>query len=74
VREPRVYTGHDMPEVEVLIDGVWYFGDLRAWTPVGETGWQATVSYNVSPGEWRVDQFPAERVRKAEEGGSTTHG
>ena len=54
-----------MPEVEVLVDGTWYFGDLRMWSPVGDSGWEATVTYSLSAGERRIDRFPADRVRLA---------
>ena len=65
MREPRIFTGHDMPEVEVLIDNAWYFGDLRMWSPNDDGTWTAHVTYNLAAGERRIDSFPAHHVRAA---------
>lgn len=66
-REPRIYSGHDRPFVEVLVDGIWYPGELRAWLPNDDGGWRANVGYTVKPGWNYIATVPAERVRLVEE-------
>jgi hypothetical protein len=52
-------------DVDVLIDGEWHFGVLRAWRREGET-WLGNVVWNKGPGDNRIDWVPAERLRKVD--------
>lgn len=65
--EPRIYSGHDRPLVEVLVDGRWCPGELRAWLPAEDGGWRANVGYSTGPGENRLATVDADRVRPVEE-------
>lgn len=68
-REPRIYSGHDCPLVEVLVGGRWCPGELRAWLPDSESdGWLANVGYSTGLGQNYLDTVPAEWVRRLEEG------
>lgn len=58
----RVYPPAEQPEVEVLVDGSWYPGDLRSWTSTPD-GWVAQVRWNRAPGENLLGNFPEDRVR-----------
>lgn len=60
----RVYPPAERPDVEVLVDGAWYAGELRAWTP-GPDGWVAQVQWRRVAGETRLANFPAAEVRLA---------
>jgi hypothetical protein len=62
----RTYHGHDMPFVEVLVDGVWYTGDLRAWRQDDDHSWTAQVSWSKAAGETYLGIFAAEDVRPVE--------
>ena len=61
-------TGWDRPLVEVLIDGVWYPGELRMWTQHDDQGWTANVSWTSKPGSTFLTTVPAEQVRHCPEG------
>ncbi|WP_426243798.1 hypothetical protein [Nocardioides sp. LHG3406-4] len=67
MREPQVYSGWERPLVEVLVDGIWYPGGLRAWLPVGEDEWAANVSWTRSPGSAFLDTVTADRVHPVDE-------
>jgi hypothetical protein len=66
-REPRIYSGHARPLVEVLVDTRWCPGELRAWLPVEDGGWRANVGYSAGPGQNYMATMEAERVRPVEE-------
>ena len=59
----QVYSPADRPEVEVLIDGVWYPGELCMWTQASDGSWSADVMWSRVSGENRNDTFPADHVR-----------
>lgn len=60
----RTFHGHDIPVVEVCVDGVWYPGDLRAWRQHDDSSWTAQVSWTRAAGETFMDVFAAEDVRE----------
>ncbi|CUR54588.1 hypothetical protein NOCA2190045 [metagenome] len=62
---PVVYRPAERPEVEVLVDGRWHYGQLRMWTR-HDSGWRAQVTWTRDTAENRIDSFPSERVRKLE--------
>src|SRR3954452_7164210 len=58
----KVYKPHERPEVEVLVDGTWYRGELRGtWRRGGVD--VCNVSWRERPGMIRLDTVAAERVR-----------
>ena len=64
----RTFHGHDTPMVEVLMDGVWHEGWLRAWRQHHDGSWTAQVSWSRGAGESsRMDVFAAADVRKVDE-------
>ncbi len=67
MRQVITYTGHDQPLVEVLVDGDWYPGDLRAWRQHDDGTWTAQVTWSRAAGEKRIDAFPADHVRPVDE-------
>lgn len=60
-----VYAIPDRPECEVLVDGEWWFGEVRMATQMDDGTWVANVEWGGPDGN-RLDEFPAERVRKTE--------
>ena len=58
-----VYLPAERPEVEVLVDGSWYYGELRIWSRGEDAPWLANVTWGRTHGEHRIDTFPAEDVR-----------
>lgn len=63
-REPRIYAPAERPDVEVLVDGEWLVGELRAWFPVGDDEWVAQVQYRPAGTTTRqIDRFAAGDVR-----------
>jgi len=62
--EARVYDPWDRPDVEVLVDGQWCPGELRAWFPDEVTGsWRANVSWRREYGRTFIETVVADRVR-----------
>jgi hypothetical protein len=59
----HVYPPADRPEVEVLVDGTWYPGELRMWTQGEDGSWSANVMWSRASGENRLDTFPSDNVR-----------
>jgi hypothetical protein len=58
------YKPHERPEVEVLVNGVWRPGQLRAtWRRRGRRF--CSVSWTEGPGTTRSETLPAARVRPA---------
>jgi hypothetical protein len=55
------FIGHDVPAVEVYVDGEWLPADLRAWQR-RDRGWWGHVIYRASDG-LRHGTFPADQVR-----------
>jgi hypothetical protein len=55
------FTGHDVPAVEVEVDGEWLPGDLRAWQR-RDGRWWSHVVYRTADG-LRHGTFLAELVR-----------
>jgi hypothetical protein len=58
----KVYMPHERPQVEVLVDGVWYPGELRGeWRRHGRR--LCNVSWRPRVGLARLDTVTADRVR-----------
>jgi len=57
------YPPADRPEVKVLVDGVWYPGELRMWTQAIEGSWFANVTWSRVSGKPWLDTVPANHVR-----------
>lgn len=60
--DPVSYRPDERPEVEVLVDGVWFPGELRMWFQHEDGSWRENVMWSRVPGENRLDNVPAERV------------
>lgn len=66
-RQARIFAPADRPDVQVLVEGDWRPGELRAWYPAGETAWEALVDWQpVGSTSRRPDRFPQDRVRSDE--------
>ena len=61
--EPRDFSPVDGPDVEVLVDGTWYPGQLRAWLP-RDNGWYGNVEYSTDVGENRLNTVPEHQIRR----------
>ena len=61
----RVYHGWDTKDVEVLVDDIWYDGELRSWDRADDDTWSGIVSWRRAPCETLIDRFPADRIREA---------
>ena len=60
----RIYKPHQRPDVELLVDGTWYPGELRgAWRRGGLD--VCNVSWRERPGLTRIDIVVAERAGPA---------
>jgi hypothetical protein len=55
----RFYRPHERPVVEVLVEDVWYSGELRMWTRHKDGSWSANVTWGREDGETCNDTFPA---------------
>lgn len=60
---PIVYPIAGRPEVEVIVDGIWYFGELRMWSRRHDGSWWGQVRWSRAPGETMLGSFPADAVR-----------
>ena len=58
-----VYKPHERPEVEVLIDGTWHYGELRMWTQDNAGAWSAQVTWSRAVAENLIGTFSAGDVR-----------
>ena len=61
----------ERPEVEVLVEGTWYPGELNAWSQPGvangySTGWWGNVTYRTDAGERHRKTVPYHRIRAAD--------
>jgi hypothetical protein len=63
--EPVVYRAADRPDVEVLIGGTWYPGELRMWPPRSDGTWEGNVMYSTGPAD-RLDTFPQDQIKQVE--------
>ena len=61
--EPHVYRASERPDVEVLVDGYWYPGELRAWFPTAD-GWEGNVQYALTVSEDCLGTFPSDHIRE----------
>jgi hypothetical protein len=62
-KQIHTYPIDQRPDVEVLVDGAWYPGELRQWIDTDghrtcDVAWRRVLT------ETRIDMFPAERVRQ----------
>lgn len=62
MEQPPVPAPGDRPDVEVLVDGTWWPGELRAWER-RDDGWWGNVQWRTKPGETRIDTLPEHRIR-----------
>ena len=54
----------ERPNVEVLIDGTWCYGQVRMQTQLDDGTWEINVQwFSEAEHTNRIDTFPAERVR-----------
>lgn len=53
----------ERPEVEVLVDGAWYYGEVRMQTQLDDGSWEFIVEWVERPGDRRLDTFSASAVR-----------
>ena len=60
-------------DVEVLVDGVWLFGQLGVWRLHRDAGWVGQVRFWVAAGDRRIGVFAADEIRAvgADEGPET---
>lgn len=56
----------ERPLCEVLIDGVWRSGEVRAWRH-GDDGWIADVGYSLGPAQNYLATFPADQLRPVDD-------
>jgi hypothetical protein len=56
-------TRLNIVDVEVLVDGTWWPGNLEHWRRRDDR-WEGWIRWSTGPGENRVDWFPAERIRR----------
>jgi hypothetical protein len=65
VNEHRELAPDERLDVEVLVDGVWYPGQLRAWSRPGaeRSGWWGNVSYRTVTGQLIVATVRENRIR-----------
>lgn len=59
----HVYTGWDRKDVEVLVDGTWYRGELRSWDRDTAGQWSGMVTWSAGPAQNYLERFPADRIR-----------
>lgn len=57
------FSGWDRKIVEVLVDGVWYPGQLRSWDQADDGSWSGIVQWSAGPAENRLDRFTEARIR-----------
>jgi hypothetical protein len=63
MRTARIYAPSERPDVEVLIDGRWCIGEVRAWIPRDDGTWRANVAYRTGPHLVHFATLPASHVR-----------
>ena len=65
----RDFPSGERPAIEILVDGVWYPGELRAWSrPFPHAGgrWWGNVDYRTGVGRHRFATVHSNQVRNAE--------
>jgi hypothetical protein len=65
----RDFPFGERPDIEILVDGVWYPGELRAWSrPFPNAGgmWWGNVDYRTGRGRHRFATVHSDQVRNAE--------
>jgi hypothetical protein len=63
------YPFGERPDVEVLVEGTWYPGELRAWSrpfPHAGGAWWGNVEYRTGAARRRFATVRSDRVRKTE--------
>ena len=68
VDDYRDFPFGERPDVEVLVDGVWYPGELRAWSrPFPNAGgiWWGNVDYRTGTGQHHFVTVHSDQVRNA---------
>jgi hypothetical protein len=66
----KIYLPQERPDVEVLVDGAWYPGELRG-TWRRRCRRQYTVSFRRTPGLSRLDTVTGDRVRMTDTTGGS---
>lgn len=61
----RVYAPSERPDIEAMVDGEWFRGELRMWTQREDGSWWAQVNYSRGAGRRFLTTLPAEHVRRA---------
>ena len=65
----KIYLPLERPDVEVLVDGAWYPGELRGvWRRRGRRHY--TVSFRRTPGLARLETVTGDRVRMPDPNGA----
>jgi hypothetical protein len=59
----RVYPPGERPDVEVRVDGGWWPGEVRSWSP-RPSGWWANCSWHRKAGETQLGTFHEDDVRQ----------
>jgi hypothetical protein len=58
----RIYKPHERPDVEILVDGTWYPGELRGrWRRGGKT--LCNVAWHDRRGATHLTTVPVDRIR-----------
>ena len=58
----RTYRPDQRPDIEVLVDGHWYEGELRQWSKDDEGQWSAQVNWRRAAGDTLIDTFSTAQV------------
>lgn len=58
-----VYHGLDRKDVEVLVDGAWWPGELRSWDQADDGSWSGMVEWTVEPGSTYLGRKLATQIR-----------
>lgn len=61
----RTFPPAERPDIEVLVDGTWHPGELRAWH-LRAGAWWANVNYRLGAAQQYVNVVPADHVRQAD--------
>lgn len=57
-----VYSPLERPDVEVLVDGTWWPGEVRMATELDDGTWTHNVQYRTDAGQF-VETVPDDRIR-----------
>lgn len=60
----RDFPPNERPDVEILVDGTWYAGELHAWA-LRDGIWWGHVTYRTGPSQQHRATVPHDRIREA---------